>query len=119
MSESFNLLTVVLINDRVPGVEHLQLNGERLIWGGDFDYLKKLIEEGLQQRAKWSSPGGTAKLTVTWYRGKNQILSLRGKDSPALKVRSINLVRSKDPSGGQSRSRQRRLEFKKIYHLTL
>ena len=65
------------MNDCVPGVEHLQLEGERLIWGGDFDYLKKFVEEGLQQRGKWSSPGCTvkafksrdSKLTLTWYRG--------------------------------------------------
>ena len=100
------------MNDCVPGVEHLQLKGERLIWGGDFDYLKKFVEEGLQQRGKWSSPGGTAKafksrdtkLTLTWYRGKNQTLSLQGKDSPVLKEKLINLVRSKDPSSAQFNS---------------
>ena len=37
-----------LINNCVPGVEHLQLKGERLIWGGDFDYLRKFVQEGLQ-----------------------------------------------------------------------
>ena len=50
--------------------------------------------EGVQNR--------DAKLTLTWYRGKNQTLSLQGKGSPVLKVKSINLVRSKDPSSAQS-----------------
>lgn len=97
------------MNECVPGVEHLQLKGERLIWGGDFDYLKKFVKEGLRQRGKWSSPGGTTKafksrdtkLTLTWYRGNNQTLSLQGKDSPVLKAKLINLVRSKDPSSAQ------------------
>ena len=40
ISESFNTGSC-LINDCVPGVEHLQLKGERLIWGDDLDYLKK------------------------------------------------------------------------------
>ena len=97
------------MNDCVPGVEHLQLKGELLIWVGDFDCLKKFVEEGLQQRGKWSSPSGTAKafksrdtkLTLTWYHGKNQTLSLQGKDSPVLKAKLINLVRTKDPSSAQ------------------
>ena len=44
------------------------------------------------------------KLTLTWYNGKNQTLLLQGKDSPALKVKLINLVHIKDPSSAQSDS---------------
>ena len=53
-------------------------DGKRLKWINDFDSLKKTIEEFLDLRGKWSSPGGgskrfkstNVKLNITWYHKK-------------------------------------------------
>jgi hypothetical protein len=42
-------------------LEHLQLNGSRLLWKGSLEMLKNLMSELLQEQGKWSSPGGGAK----------------------------------------------------------
>lgn len=89
-------------SDCVPHIQHLQLKGERF-WGGDFNYLKKFVEEGritatrkmvITRQHGEGVQNHHTKLTLTWYHGKNQTLSLQGEDSPALKVKLINLVHS-------------------------
>ncbi|CAB3999449.1 Hypothetical predicted protein, partial [Paramuricea clavata] len=42
-------------------LEHLQLNGSRLLWKGSLEMLKNLMSELLHEQGKWSSLGGGAK----------------------------------------------------------
>ena len=42
-------------------LQFLQLTGERLMWTGDLESLKKFVEKRLNQQEKWTSPGGNSK----------------------------------------------------------
>ena len=72
-------------------------DGKRLKWINDFDSLKKIIEESLGLRGKWSSPGGgskrfkstNAKLNITWYHKKQNSLLFQGKDGNSLREKCI------------------------------
>ena len=78
---------------------HLAVDDGKLKWHGSLEELKKIFEQSIGLRGKWSSPGGSAKkfdlceteqqLSITWYSKKQCSLVLQG-DSQA-----TELVRSK------------------------
>ena len=84
-------------------LQFLQLNGERLMWTGDLESLKKFVEKRLNQQGKWTSPGGNSKqfkssnnnLTMTWYNKKQLTLAFQGRDGSLLKSKLVDLVFNK------------------------
>ena len=67
----------------------LVYDGKRLKWIASFESLKIFVEQIIELKGKWSSPGGSSKkftcsdsdLTITWYLGKQNSLILHGESS--------------------------------------
>ena len=81
----------------------IKLNGDRLMWTRDLESLKDFVENCLQQRGKWSLPGGNNKqfkscnnkLVITYYFKKQLTLVFQGQDGPVLKEKLGKLVQDK------------------------
>ena len=71
---------------------NLSYDNKRLKWLGSFDSLKNFVKSGIKLRDHWSSPGGYSKkiscsspvISITWYPGKQNSLTLHGEASVAL-----------------------------------
>ena len=86
-------MDLLLPNLESSDLQHLQLKGDWLTCKSSLDSLKSFVKYNLQQRGKWSSPGGCMKqfksteknLIINWYTNKQQTLCFQGRDGPILK----------------------------------
>lgn len=79
----------------------LGYDGDRLKWTADFKLLKLFVDQIIELRGKWTSPGGNAKkficngsdTTLTWYPGKQNTLILHGEQSYTLRNKLLGIYR--------------------------
>ena len=84
----------------LKGCGYLTYDGTRIKWSQDLQLLKNFVENIVGLRGNWSSPGGKAKqfrssnldFTLTWYPGKQNYLTLNGKDGEIFKEFLVNVL---------------------------
>ena len=84
----------------LKGCGYLTYDGTRIKWSQDLQLLKNFVENIAGLRGNWSSPGGKAKqfrssnldFTLTWYPGKQNSLTLNGKDGEIFKEFLVNVL---------------------------
>ena len=85
-------------------MEHLHLNGIKLLWTNDIESLKNFVESVLEQQGKWLTPGRNTKqfkssnsnLIINWY-NKKQTVSFQGRNGPALRDKLVLLHVAQKP----------------------
>ena len=71
---------------------YLTYDGKRLKWTASYELLKVFVDQTIELKGKWTSPGGSSKkfvcngsdTTLTWYPGKQNTLTLHGESSTVL-----------------------------------
>ena len=84
----------------LKGCGYLTYDETRIKWSQDLQLLKNFVENIVGLRGNWSSPGGKAKqfrssnldFTLTWYPGKQNSLTLNGKDGEIFKEFLVNVL---------------------------
>ena len=84
--------------------EHISLknvvfDGQRIKWCESYELLKDFLKTAFNQQGKWCLPGGNSKrfeastsdFTVTWYPGKQNTLTFKGRSGCLAKEYLINL----------------------------
>lgn len=72
----------------------------KLKWNGSFNSLQQFVDEILNIKGKWSSPGGGSKvlqgdeIIIRWYYGNNNTLTLAGSCADELKLKLNSLANS-------------------------
>ena len=71
---------------------YITYDGKRLKWTASYELLKIFVNQTIELKGKWTSPGGSSKkficngsdTTLTWYPGKQNTLTLHGESSAIL-----------------------------------
>ena len=71
---------------------YLTYDRKRLKWTASYELLKVFVDQTIELKGKWTSPGGSSKkfvcngsdTTLTWYPGKQNTLTLHGESSTVL-----------------------------------
>ena len=82
-------------------------DGKRLKWQNSLKTLQDFFENSLDQRGKWSSPGGSSRkfvgssndLVCTWYCGRQNTLMFQGESGNQLRYCLIQMCVSTNFGG--------------------
>ncbi|CAB3981890.1 Hypothetical predicted protein [Paramuricea clavata] len=106
MSDFLTKVVKCLDQIKAQGLSNLEYDGKKLKWRNDrFAELKKIVEDSLGIKGKWSSPGGGNKrfkeengqLILNWYFKKQCTLLFQGTEGGGLKNKLIYLLAKAKP----------------------